>query len=104
MNNAKTISISEIRRRLGHFVDQVARSKKSFVITKFGKPQALLIPIPKPGHEFKTWLDQFSEKYEDTIKELAKGRHQIISDEEAERLFSKVDKRYKKTFEVLAKL
>ena len=45
MNNAKTISMSELRRRLGHFVDQVARYKKSFVITKFGKPQALLTPI-----------------------------------------------------------
>ena len=60
--------------------------------------------MKKSNREFQTWLDQFCEKHEDTIKELAKGRHQVISDEEAGRLFSKVDKRYKKALKVLAKL
>ena len=59
--------------------------------------------IPRPGREFGTWLNQFSEKYEDTIKELAKGCHQVISDDEAERLFSKVDKRYKKALKIFPK-
>ena len=43
----QTVSIKQTRDRLAEIVNQVAISKKLFVITKFGKPKALIVPIDK---------------------------------------------------------
>ncbi|OGD62753.1 hypothetical protein A2160_04785 [Candidatus Beckwithbacteria bacterium RBG_13_42_9] len=43
----QTISIKQTREKLAEIVNQVAISKKTFVITKFGKPKALIIPVDK---------------------------------------------------------
>lgn len=59
--------------------------------------------MTKTTKEFRTWLNQFSRKHEDTIKELANGQYQVASDEEVMREFSKIEKRYKKVFEDLEK-
>lgn len=45
MNITKTISIKETREQLSSLVEQVAIARKRFLITKFGKPKAMMIPF-----------------------------------------------------------
>lgn len=45
MNNTQRISIRDAREQLSYYIDQVAIAEKQFIITKFGKPKALLTPI-----------------------------------------------------------
>lgn len=45
MDNLQRISIKETRDNLSQFIDQVAVAKKRFLITKFGKPKAKLVPV-----------------------------------------------------------
>ena len=40
----QTISIKETRAQLSRLVEEVAIAKKRFIITKFGKPKAMMIP------------------------------------------------------------
>ena len=49
MNGFQTISIRETREQLSDLVNQVSIAKKSFVITKFGKPKALITPVKPEG-------------------------------------------------------
>lgn len=57
----------------------------------------------KLDQEFKTWLDRFSRKYEDVIKELARGGRRAASDEEVRNKLSELNKRHKKLYQDLAK-
>lgn len=41
------ISIKDTRNKLADIVDQVAFGENVFVITKFGKPRAMLVPVSK---------------------------------------------------------
>ena len=73
------ISVKDTRNNLAELLEQVAISKRQFVITKFGKPKARLVPMvdqvaggSKLTPEFKKWLDNFSRKYKETIEELAR--------------------------------
>lgn len=43
----QTLSIKDTRAKLADVVNQVAIAGDSFVITKFGQPKAMIIPIPK---------------------------------------------------------
>ena len=41
----QTVSIKDTRNKLADIVDQVAIGGDVFVITKFGKPRAMIVPI-----------------------------------------------------------
>lgn len=43
--NHQTVTTKQIRDNLADIVDQVAVAGKSFVITKFGKKRAMIVPI-----------------------------------------------------------
>lgn len=45
MNGLQTVSIRETRNQLSELVNLVAIANKKFVITKFGKPKAMILPI-----------------------------------------------------------
>jgi prevent-host-death family protein len=46
----KEVAISEFKAKCLSLIDQVQKTKKPLVITKFGKPVAEVIPpTPKPG-------------------------------------------------------
>ena len=47
MQPYQTRSIKETREQLSQLVEEVAIAKKRYLITKFGKPKAMIIPIPK---------------------------------------------------------
>ena len=47
MNPYQTRSIKETREQLSQLVEEVAIAKKRYLITKFGKPKAMIIPIDK---------------------------------------------------------
>ena len=82
MSNTQMISVKDTRNNLAELLELVAISKRQFVITKFGKPKAKLVPMTdrlavntsasKLTPEFKAWLDNFSRKYKKTIEELAR--------------------------------
>ncbi len=39
------ISVKDTRERLAEVIDQVAMTGNTFVITKFGKPRAMIVPV-----------------------------------------------------------
>lgn len=41
----QTIPIKETRANLADYINQVEIGGKSFIITKFGKPRAMLVPV-----------------------------------------------------------
>jgi len=43
----QTLSIKDTRNKLADVVNQVAILGDSFVITKFGQPKAMIVPIPQ---------------------------------------------------------
>lgn len=81
MNGLQTISIKDAREQFSDLVNQVAIAKKQFVITKFGKPRAKVVPIDEKktkkrfsGLEasFGAWKDRTDIK--DSAKWVAKQR------------------------------
>lgn len=44
----QTIPVKETRERLADLINQVDIAGRQFVITKFGKPKAMLVPVDKP--------------------------------------------------------
>lgn len=45
MKYDQTYSIKETRERLSSLIEEVAIAKKRFIITKFGKPKAIVSPV-----------------------------------------------------------
>jgi len=45
MKYYQTRSIKETREQLSQLVEEVAIAKKRYVITKFGKPKAIIVPV-----------------------------------------------------------
>jgi prevent-host-death family protein len=41
----QTITVKETRDNLSEIIDQAYIGKKSFLITKFGKPKAMILPV-----------------------------------------------------------
>lgn len=45
----QTMSIKDTRDNLAEIIDRVAVSGEQFVVTKFGKPRAMLVPVMAVG-------------------------------------------------------
>lgn len=84
MNTAQSYSIKETRIQLSRLIDEVSITNRQFIITKFGKPKAMLIPIkadegksPISGLEagFGIWADRKDIK--NSAKWVAKLRHRM---------------------------
>lgn len=90
MNGLLSYSIKETREQLSSLIDQVAIAKKSFMITKFGKPRALISPVSAEDVSmrekqrrkaleatFGMWKDRKDIK--DSAKWVAELRHKMSS-------------------------
>ena len=86
MNTLKTISIKDTRNQISQIVEQVAIAKKRYLITKFGKPKAMIIPIEKIGKNIAksgilatagAWKDRKDIK--DSAKWVARLRNKMSS-------------------------
>lgn len=47
MNPYQTRSVKETRQQLSQIIEEVAIAKRRYLITKFGKPKAMIVPIPR---------------------------------------------------------
>ncbi|MBI4991443.1 type II toxin-antitoxin system Phd/YefM family antitoxin [Candidatus Gottesmanbacteria bacterium] len=87
MNNLQSFSIKETREQLSHLIDQVAIAHRQFLITKFGKPKAMLTPIVSLSQQnkkkegllvsFGAWKNRIDIK--DSAKWVSDLRHQMSS-------------------------
>lgn len=76
------ISIKDTRNRLAEVIDQVAIAGDEFIVTKFGKPKAMIVPIIKAKVQksvleetFGVWKDRKDIK--DTAKWVAALRRKM---------------------------
>lgn len=76
------VSIKETRNKLADIINQVSVAGDVFVVTKFGQPKAMIVPIsqakaPKPvlQETFGAWKERRDIK--DTAKWVAKLRGQM---------------------------
>ena len=53
MNATPSYSIKDTRIQLSHLIDKVAIANRQFIITKFGKPKAMLIPVKADKRQLK---------------------------------------------------
>lgn len=53
----QTLSIKDTRDKLADVVNQVAIAGDSFVITKFGQPKAMIIPVSKAQLKEKSGIE-----------------------------------------------
>jgi prevent-host-death family protein len=58
MDDQSSFSIKDTRDNLSELVEQAARNGKTFIITKFGRPKALITPITKTKKASSRTLDQ----------------------------------------------
>ena len=66
----KTLSLSEAKMKLSALVDKVYSTDEEVVITKNGRPSAVLIS----PDEFESWKETSRKKSDgDLMKEIAKG-------------------------------
>ena len=96
MNGLQTLSIREAREQFAELVNQAAIAKKEFLITKFGKLQAMIVPVKKTIRQkrdfsgldaaFGMWKDRKDMK--DSAKWVAKLRHRMSSRYGYGKLFS----------------
>lgn len=97
MNGLQSYSIKETREQLSSLIDQVAIANKSFMITKFGKPRAILAPVEADEKVFSArkrailetsgvWKNRKDIK--DSAKWVAKLRHRMSSRYGYGKLFS----------------
>jgi len=99
MNGLQTLSIREAREQFSELVNQVAIGRKQFVITKFGKPKALITQIKSEGEDIKEkqrraaleltfgmWKDRKDIK--DSAKWVANLRHRMSSRYRYGKIFS----------------
>lgn len=85
MNTLQSYSIKETREQLSHLIDQVAIANKQFLITKFGKPKAMLTPVVSIKKQnkrkkgllvsFGAWKDRTDIK--DSAKWVSDIRHRM---------------------------
>ena len=74
--NPETISIAEAKKTFSELLGKVAYGKKRIVITKRGKPMALLSPpeeTDSPIFQFKGWLDQ-SDPFFSAMEQIVQQR------------------------------
>lgn len=90
MNGLQAVSIREAREQFSDLINQVAIARKEFVITKFGKPRALITQIKLADEDtrmkqrrlaleatFGAWKDRKDIK--DSAKWVAKLRYRMSS-------------------------
>lgn len=66
----KTLSLSEAKMKLNHLVDEVVTRDDEFVITKNGKPAAVLIPAAL----YEGWKEtQVIQSDRELMREIKKG-------------------------------
>lgn len=61
----QTISIKDTRDNLAELIEKVAIGKKTFIITKFGKPKAQLTPVEKKKTMKRSGLEAAFGMWED---------------------------------------
>lgn len=74
--NPETISVAEAKKTFSELLGKVAYGKKRIVITKRGKPMALLSPpdeTDSPIFQFKGWLDE-SDPFFPAIEQIVRRR------------------------------
>jgi prevent-host-death family protein len=82
--NEETISIAEAKKTFSELLGKVAYGKKRIVITKRGKPMALLSPAEKPDSplfEFKGWLkasDPFFSAIDRIVQERSEHKPRVL--------------------------
>lgn len=82
--NQETISIAEAKKTFSELLGKVAYGNKRIVITKRGKPMALLSPLEKndsPIFEFKGWLnesDPFFSAIDRIVQERAEHKPRVL--------------------------
>lgn len=54
----QTITVKDARNNLADIINQVAIAGKAFVITKFGKPKAMVVPFIKTKPGKKNGIDE----------------------------------------------
>lgn len=76
------ISIKDTRNRLAEVIDQVAIAGDEFIVTKFGEPKAMIVPMIKAKVQksvleetFGAWKDR--KDIRDTAKWVAALRRKI---------------------------
>lgn len=82
----KTLSLSEAKMKLSGLVESLQKTDEEIMITKNGKPAAVLIS----PEEFESWRETISiqsdkelmEEIKQGLKELKKGRAKLYSLEE----------------------
>jgi len=62
VTDASHISTKELRDQLASVVDRVALRGESFVITKFGLPRAVIMPVLEEGDSTREHADQVLRK------------------------------------------
>ena len=96
--NHQTVTTKQIRNNLADIVDQVAVAGKSFVITKFGKKRAMIVPLQADQtdsaisnfenalHEtFGAW-DNSSTTKNQSKKQLSKSSYQATANAQVQSL------------------
>ena len=82
--NQETISIAEAKKTFSELLGKVAYGKKRIVITKRGKPMALLSPpeeTDSPIFEFRGWLnesDPFFSAIDRIVRERANHNPRVL--------------------------
>jgi prevent-host-death family protein len=74
--NHETISIAEAKKTFSELLGKVAYGKKRIIITKRGKPMALLSPAEEADlttFQFKGWVDE-SDPFFSTIDQIVQER------------------------------
>lgn len=88
MNGLQTFSIRETRAQLSDIINQVSVANRSFVITKFGKPKAMIAPVTlylkQPskmlkGIEMTAGAWKHRKDIKDSAKWVANLRHKMSS-------------------------
>jgi prevent-host-death family protein len=54
MSDLQRITIKDTRDNLAHYIDRVAVAHRQYLITKFGKPKAMIVPVKDAQIDIKT--------------------------------------------------
>ncbi len=82
----KVLSLSEAKKKLSHLVDALQKTDEEILITKNGKPAAVLVS----PEEFESWREtiaiqsdsELMEEIKHGLKDLKKGRARLYSFED----------------------
>lgn len=95
MLNTQSISVKDARNQISQILEKVAIAKKSFIITKFGKPKAMVTPVPS---EKLNKADEFEKVLRETAG-IWKDRKDMANPTKwVEKIRTKNNSRYGKIF------